>query len=86
MYQAEFIIPFLCETLVNTPSKHVFAGLRSTQKSVFAVPPHLSGFHHDKGVVFSREWANSQHWTVLHKFHVCDNLCGECGHYICSVF
>ena len=33
---------------------------------VFAVPPHLSGFHHDKGVVFSRERANSQRWTISH--------------------
>ena len=55
-------------------------------RHVFAVPPHLSGFHHDKDVVFSLEWANSQRWTILHIFHVCYNLCGECGHYICSVF
>ena len=39
-----------------------------------------------KMLFFSREWANSQRWTILHIFHVCDNLCGECGHYICSVF
>ena len=43
-------------------------------RHVFAVPPHLSGFQHD------------QRWTILHIFHVCDNLCGECGLYICSVF
>ena len=26
MYEAEFIIPFRCETLVNTPSEHDVAG------------------------------------------------------------